>query len=100
MIVLDSSNFMRENSMRYKHVFGAMDKDSARRIAYYILEANFDLAHYILKQSTGWKFSRTKSFIDRYRQTACEYGTSNASVLFLKENFIIEEFLTVDEMEI
>ena len=98
MIVLDSSNFMRENSMRYNHIFGAMDKDSARRIAHYILEADFDIAHYILKQSTGWKFSRSKSFIDRYRLSASKYGTSNASILFLKENFVIEEFLSEDEM--
>ena len=85
-----------------KHVFGAMDRDSALKIANHILENHFNLAHFILSKSTGWSYDRSNDFMKRYKIYADWAGKSEASKMFLKENFVIEldDFITSEEMVI
>ena len=90
----------------YDHVFGAMDRDSALKIASLIENGYFINAVFCLRESTRWTYDRSTSFIDRYKLWSEIEGKFIASQMFLKENFVTDfnfdliDFITSKEMEI
>ena len=97
----DQSSIMEWVDMNtYKHVFGAMCNASGLKIADYICDRKWNRAHQELIHSTGWTYSRSKSFLERYRDWDRVSGPLIASNEFIRDNYITKkpDFIKREEM--